>query len=103
MDRRSVRLPNHAGNFQEGYHELGIEYSLHSHCGRHNGFQRVETNLLTCVEGVCYPKPVNYFSQHETATDSLSINSSAPNGISQDLVDSLQSSNEVHLIRIDNY
>ncbi|KAH7478719.1 hypothetical protein FOMA001_g9852 [Fusarium oxysporum f. sp. matthiolae] len=50
-DRRSVTHPNNAGNFQEGYHEPGIEHRLYSHCGRHNGFQRVETNLLTCVEG----------------------------------------------------
>ncbi|KAG5664689.1 hypothetical protein KAF25_008423 [Fusarium avenaceum] len=33
------------------------------------------------------------------STDSLSINSSAPNGISQDLVDSLQSSNETDASR----
>lgn len=34
------------------YQEPGIEHRLYSHCGRHNGFQRVEANLLTCVEGV---------------------------------------------------
>lgn len=33
----------------------------------------------------------------QSVTNSLPINSSAPNGLSQDLVDSLQSSNEVLL------
>ncbi|EWG39351.1 hypothetical protein FVEG_02201 [Fusarium verticillioides 7600] len=35
----------------------------------------------------------------QTATNSLPINSSAPNGLSQDLVDSLQSSNETDASR----
>lgn len=38
----------------------------------------------------------------QTATNSLPINSSAPNGLSQDLVDSLQSSNEVLLSATSN-
>ncbi|KAL6917914.1 hypothetical protein FSHL1_009343 [Fusarium sambucinum] len=68
-------LPINTGNFQEGYHELGIKHRCTA----------IEVDTMGSSES----KPI---SSHVWKA-------SAPNGISQDLVDSLQSSNETDASR----
>ncbi|KAF5603883.1 ochre suppressor tyr-tRNA [Fusarium pseudocircinatum] len=48
---RNLRQPRIAAPDAPEQPEISRKAITYSHCGRHNGFQRVETNLLTCVEG----------------------------------------------------
>ncbi|RSL88005.1 hypothetical protein CEP52_015343 [Fusarium oligoseptatum] len=78
-DRCSVTLPNNAGNFQEGYHEPALNIGC--------------TAIALDTMGSSESKPI---SAHVWKA-------SAPNSLSQDLVDSLQSSNETDASRTKIY